>query len=941
MRKLAAALIAAGVIVVAAALALREPDDAPPAAPTGVAPVVGEPTAPRVHVPTTRTGAAQLTGRVRAANGEPVAKAPVEVIFADRPSLPPSCAGLVDGCLCGDDLAEAIDELERAFQPLAEVVTEADGTFRVSGLPQARLEVRAHSDTKYGGVVIALDGRAANVELTVDRQPSAAISVVGERGEAVTAYLIASEGGRFLDFAVVKPGRANRMLAPGKTVRAVAPGYAIGVVGEGWGGDDGVPIARVSLTRGVRLTGVVPDAGAGAPVRASGLMGCATGVTAADGTWTLPPMARGPYQVMARAGGLIAEVPVDTHRLDGGVELPLGSEVTLRITCVDDRKQPVVGAPIEVMRFPLAGGSGVPTRATTGPDGTLVHRSVPGDFIVKAEASGKMPASSRGKVEAGEWAVTLQLSEPAQVRGRLVAADGTGLVKPRLTVHTMDRARFFTQMPQPKVEPSGAFTVTTVAGQVQLHGSAEGMMPAQVTVEAPAEGVEIRLERGGAIEGTVVDDRGAPVKGADVSAHVGGDPGTRGSALSDAEGAFTLTPLADEVYEVWAQVERKRAGPPKMGPYTPVIERFGKVRAELKGGRASPVVIRLGPVRAATGRVVDEAGRPVAGVGVAVRRGEPARIPSAVDVPYVVKRMTITGMMFFPMQQFTPVTTSAADGSFTLDGLADDTHVLQGRAPGLREDAEKAVTIRPGAEGVVLVVRPIHHLIVPVRTEDGAPLTKASVGGEELPVADGAVRAEILFTHTGPVPISAPGYAQVARPVSINPSADTTLAPVVLAKGRTLALVVTDLRSGKPLDAWIVVDGDHWTPRGARENEYTVPTGAFPARVGAHAHLEAQVTVAADQTQLALALDPGAIISGAATDAAGQPLKGHAHAPVAEIGGKKVWGQLDRPGGYAIRGVPAGAAKVWLQRQADQKAGPAKTVEVPASGTVTVPLTAP
>ena len=201
---------------------------------------------------------------------------------------------------------------------------------------------------------------------------------------------------------------------------------------------------------------------------------------------------------------------------------------------------------------------------------------------MSAKLPPRIPAGAHSEVESGEWSVTLKLADAAAVRGKLSRADGQPLVRPMLSVHSRDRDHFYAELPRVKFEAGGVFSVDTLPGSVDLDAWDEGTMHKRLTVVAPADDVRITLDKGGSLVGKVVDETGAPVKHARVTAT--GGPEARASGFTEADGAFALLALPDGPYDVTAQTDKPRDAPMVPGPFLARAERTGRTQAELKDG---------------------------------------------------------------------------------------------------------------------------------------------------------------------------------------------------------------------------------------------------------------------------------------------------------------------------------------------------------------------
>jgi len=116
---------------------------------------------------------------------------------------------------------------------------------------------------------------------------------------------------------------------------------------------------------------------------------------------------------------------------------------------------------------------------------------------------------------------------------------------------------------------AGTYSMSIREGQYTVTAGAKGYSPATQQLDlggrlGPTTLVELRLERGHAVSGIVVDAAGQPVKGCTVVLRVGGMLQTENQVYSGADGRFTIeaAPLSggsvcviDESYHTLASAE--------------------------------------------------------------------------------------------------------------------------------------------------------------------------------------------------------------------------------------------------------------------------------------------------------------------------------------------------------------------------------------------------
>ncbi|NTX60690.1 carboxypeptidase regulatory-like domain-containing protein [Myxococcus sp. CA051A] len=188
---------------------------------------------------------------------------------------------------------------------------------------------------------------------------------------------------------------------------------------------------------------------------------------------------------------------------------------------------------------------------TTGEDGTLRLPTRPGDYLLSAHAEGHAPARREATRPAGEaeTSVELTLSAGVTLQGRTVAENGGEPVPlAEVTLHPYPGAAI--AWAEPAAIAEEAVTATSdERGQFQFTGLAPGRYG--LTAEAPGfsrrtlrflhvpqQGeLVVGLWGAGTLEGFVVDGKGQPVTGAQVTASGGRAPV---STTSSEGGGFAL-----------------------------------------------------------------------------------------------------------------------------------------------------------------------------------------------------------------------------------------------------------------------------------------------------------------------------------------------------------------------------------------------------------------
>ncbi len=299
---------------------------------------------------------------------------------------------------------------------------------------------------------------------------------------------------------------------------------------------------------------------------------------------------------------------------------------------VDAGGAPVAGAVVRV----AAGRGGAdedddalaPT-ARTGRDGRFAIDAAAGEHTVTASAAGHAPAETTAAVAAGARAsVELRLGlGGVVVKG--VVADATGgtvdgaqlILAPEAGVLRADGRRALAA----HSGADGAFALGVTPGRYRVTTSHPEYVPDVRTLEVGPGGgtLDVALVPGGVVEGTVRDRAsGAAVGGARVaySREVVRD-GPMGQAATEERGRGTVTAGSDGRFRV-AGLGAGRI----LLTATTADDRASDEPAEVLLGiaeTAADVDVFVAPALAIAGRVVDEAGAPVAGATVMVSaRGE-------------------------------------------------------------------------------------------------------------------------------------------------------------------------------------------------------------------------------------------------------------------------------------------------------------------------------
>ena len=471
-------------------------DDAPPL-PTGADATAAADATPATGALATETAAAagatpdavraQIAGGIPAtgvrgivldaATGAPLGGVDV-VAIRDQPSLEPLVArfrGLFQQGMFVETRTER--------RELGRTVSNADGTFEITGLPPGRVFLDGHSDAWFvrtpgtarladGEVAEGVElravpgGRVRGIVLGPDGapMPGAHVSLrpglnsfLGQITDRQYRWLetTAGDDGRF-DLPGVPPGQgytataaADQMALEEQHGVAVRIGQVTELTLRGHAGafvagrvvdPEGAPVANANVAMVyLDISRVLFSAdGRQAPI-----------ATDAEGRFAVAHVAAGRVAFVAAADDLAPSQVEELAVVDGGryedLLLQLGEGAVIRGRVVDDRRQPIAGAAVELRPFerpndPQFLKAMLQIRrvvTTTEADGTFVARGLTGErLIVQASAPGHTTAMRFG-VKLDEADLVVELQRGSVVRGKVLVGDAP---LPRFRVDTRTTA---------------------------------------------------------------------------------------------------------------------------------------------------------------------------------------------------------------------------------------------------------------------------------------------------------------------------------------------------------------------------------------------------------------------------------------------------------------------------------------------------------------------
>ncbi len=619
----------------------------------------------------------------------------------------------------------------------------------------------------------------------------------------------------------------------------------------------------VVLRRGLSVRGVVKDEDgrpvAGAEVNLSGARALRAGrgdvqmsfigpgnqlrrETGADGRFEFRGLKAGAYTVSARRPGFsratVDPVNVAEGRAGEPLELTLKPGATISGILRDKTGAGASGWYVSV-RAPSQGGpafgpGGTRSEEPTGPDGLFVLEGLTTGETYEIQAMGEAGLGPRkAGVVAPAEGVELVVTGTGQIRGRVVDGD-SGRPIPDFQVRYQPDAqggmRFVMRMGpgrgrgpyerQPFHAEEGSFVLEDVpAGRWTVEAFAPGYQAGSasavsVSESEAAEGVEVRLSKGGAISGRVLEARtGRPILDATVRAELsGGEPrmgmmriegeGDDNEAATDAEGRYEIAGLAPGTWTV-------TASHPDWSEATTSVElKEAPATADIRLGRGGSI-----------GGTVLAAGRPVAGAQVSLSAsGDSGFRPGAGMMGGGEQSALSDEGGRFRFERLNP-------GRYTLGASLRDQSSAPAEAVVTGDDAQEVqLVLSEGAlvRGIVtgLPENLLAGVTVSARGQDFWSTTRTATGGtfELAGVPEGVVT---LRANAGDF---LTGSRSASTTVSIGPGQTEAAAEIAFEQGFRVDGRVT--RGGKPVtDAWVAAFPEAGNLRSA--NGRTDEAGAY------------------------------------------------------------------------------------------------------------------
>lgn len=429
---------------------------------------------------------------------------------------------------------------------------------------------------------------------------------------------------------------------------------------------------RVALRPGVRVSGRVVDA-EGQPIAGAGIHAREDGSPVSSnewpksdgaGAWSFKALHRGVYSLQAKRDGYapssLEGIVVGSDTIEGLV-ITLGSGLTLRGRAVDRAGERVARARVFIQS--VSWGAPLTYReVTTGAKGEFEVSGLP-PARYEAHATKGALASPYEMIDLlrGDGDTLRLVMREARISGRVVTRAGEPV--PGARIHATSVAVRGSIVSQPKegdAREDGTFELEGLPpGRWTLRAGAEGMISESVEAETGATNVQVSLDPLARIHGRVLDREGKAI--------------ARFSVDGNNAGFLEHFARLDGSFEVDAY----RGGRVAMTVRSAGMRAVHVSVEAVLGGVTDAGTIVLEPGRRLSGRVLTEDGRPVAGAKVAAG----TYLPEDIEHEEFLARHT--GTLFR--------TTSAGDGTFTLEGVLDAGFQVTAKHPQMGRARAKSV----------------------------------------------------------------------------------------------------------------------------------------------------------------------------------------------------------------------------------------------------------
>ena len=786
---------------------------------------------------------------------------------------------------CMDQAGEQVLELVQGRYgeaPLhAETVTAADGSFVLEGLAEGEFTLWA-----LGERGVALQSQVAAGAEAVELVLGEGMMLEGRVTDAsehplseVRLTVLHAKYARFFDARSGGDGRFQ--------VGPLPKGeYALVAEKEDWLPEFVSPEllqrrGTVVLYQPGRLVGRVLSEGAPAPGTEVRLKGAFEGeqVTKADaeGRFAFEGVKPLLYVLTAQREGRYATTNVHLRPMEltpEEVVLRLGESRYVEGTVRDDAGSPIEGARVSVWRVKDYGQN---WKATTDAEGH--YRVGP---LVLSEYSFDVTAPRYRHVQNEEHKLTrdaapvdFTLTRASSLSGTIVDEEGAPVPEASLELSDRDGASVEGTESRGTSGEDGRFVLDVPeAGTWTLSTDDDRFLPEKLSVQIPSQDIRWVLRRGARIEGTVTDSQGAPLERVWVTVWKS-DSGKewsfqRGQRV-DERGRFSLSGLEAGSYVAEASLNEDG------------VERMVSRPVQLRDSGHAEISLRFDSGWSFSGLAVDEAGEPLAEVGINVD------LPFEAAPPWRQRRR---GCGNEPPRIF-----SGVDGRFKLERLTGEVYELWGykegytfvpsKAVGGEPENDSVVRMRPGMKEVRLVFKSQAHLRGRLVGPEGAPIQRFELNKRFVSDARGAFSTPIQETGMLHLSFEAPGMAQVNREVKVQEGVEVDLGEVRMDAGRRVEGRVVDAETGAP------VEGAELSLRdSAQQGPDGLPYGRLVAQSREDGtfelpHVEAQpfqlevshpnyrkgsLSLGTANVSVTVRLDPGAAVEVSVRDSEGRPL---------------------------------------------------------------------
>ena len=337
---------------------------------------------------------------------------------------------------------------------------------------------------------------------------------------------------------------------------------------------------------------------------AAGKVEVAAALIGKDGSFKIPKMAPGRYQLRTEAPGYATvTVPIELGPGDTlTTSLRFEPEQLLEGMVMDGKGHALPDA--LVLAWPMGRRQGTLVEARSGPDGRFTLAGLPrGSWTLLAEAPG-FGTMQLDRVDVPSRPLNLRLEGESRSLGGIVISNGQGVIgakvsmggpslrSPRSTVTGKNGTFMFSGIGQGRYTLRAATDKLSSIPITQVIDEGTGWLPPY----------KLPVEPGCFVEGQVVDDTGRVLAGSPVEIVAVPSDDLPEAVSADKNGRFTLGPLPPGRYQIIARV------PDHVQMESPELR--------LRPDATPSIQLRLARAGRLTGRVLDEKGQPMAGVSV-------------------------------------------------------------------------------------------------------------------------------------------------------------------------------------------------------------------------------------------------------------------------------------------------------------------------------------